>query len=225
MRILVIEDYEPLRTALGKSLRENRFSVDLCENGIDGLHRASTGEYDLIVLDLMLPGLDGFELLSRLRAGGHDSHVLILTARDQVDDRVRGLDLGADDYLVKPFAMKEFLARVRALVRRSYVRKSPILEIGHLTIDTNDHSVRAAGESVELTAREYALLEYLAMRVDQVVSRLDIWEHVYDARSDSTSNVVDVYISYLRKKLERDGQPKLIHTRRGEGYMLSARER
>ena len=225
MRVLVIEDYEPLRTALVKSLRENHFSVDQSDDGREGLHRASTGEYDLIVLDLMLPGLDGFEVLTQLRAGGHDTHVLILTARDQVDDRVRGLDLGADDYLVKPFAMKEFLARARALVRRSYVRKSPLLEIGHLSIDTNDHTVLIDGQSVELTAKEYALLEYLAMRVDQVVSRLDIWEHVYDARSDSTSNVVDVYISYLRKKLEREGQPKLIHTRRGEGYMLSARER
>ncbi len=225
MRVLVIEDYEPLRTALVKSLRENHFSVDQSDDGREGLHRASTGEYDLIVLDLMLPGLDGFEVLTQLRAGGHDTHVLILTARDQVDDRVRGLDLGADDYLVKPFAMKEFLARTRALVRRSYVRKSPLLEIGHLSIDTNDHTVQVDGESVDLTAKEYALLEYLAMRVDQVVSRLDIWEHVYDARSDSTSNVVDVYISYLRKKVEREGHLRLIHTRRGEGYMLSAKER
>jgi len=225
MRVLVIEDYEPLRTALVKSLRENHFSVDQSDDGREGLHRASTGEYDQIVLDLMLPGLDGFEVLTQLRAGGHDTHVLILTARDQVDDRVRGLDLGADDYLVKPFAMKEFLARTRALVRRSYVRKSPLLEIGHLSIDTNDHTVQVDGESVDLTAKEYALLEYLAMRVDQVVSRLDIWEHVYDARSDSTSNVVDVYISYLRKKVEREGHLRLIHTRRGEGYMLSAKER
>ncbi len=225
MRILVIEDYEPLRAALVKSLRENGYSVDETADGRDGLFLASAGEHDLIVLDLMLPGIDGFELLERLRAGGRETHVLILTARDQLDDRVRGLDLGADDYLVKPFAMAELLARVRALVRRSYRRKSPRLSIGHLEIDTNDHSVRVEGELVELTAKEYALLEYLAQRRDEVVSRLDIWEHVYDSRSDSTSNVVDVYVSYLRKKLEQGGRPRLIHTRRGEGYILSARER
>jgi DNA-binding response OmpR family regulator len=225
MRVLIIEDYNPLRTALVQSLREHGFSVDESGDGRDGLFQASSGEHDLIVLDLMLPGIDGFEVLEKLRSGGRESHVLILTARDGIDDRVRGLDLGADDYLVKPFAMREFLARVRALVRRSYQRKSPRLSIGHVEIDTNDHSVQVDGEAVELTAKEYALLEYLALRCDQVVSRLEIWEHVYDSRSDSTSNVVDVYVSYLRKKLERDGKPKLIHTRRGEGYMLSAKER
>ncbi len=224
MRVLVIEDYEILRLALVKALREDGYAVDEAANGIDGLHAASTEDHDLIVLDIMLPGLDGFDLLAKLRADGTSSHVLILTARDRVDDRVRGLDLGADDYLVKPFAMEEFLARVRALVRRSYARKSPLLRIGHVEIETDEHTVRVDGEPTELTAKEYALLEYLALRSGQVVSRTEIWEHVYDAHFDAASNVVDVYVGYLRKKLERPDHPKLIHTRRGEGYMLAVRE-
>jgi len=224
MRVLVIEDYEILRLAVVKSLREDSYSVDEAADGIGGLHMASTEDYDLIVLDLMLPGLNGFEVLEALRARGKDSHVLILTARDQVDDRVRGLDLGADDYLVKPFAMEEFLARVRALVRRSYAHKSPLLRIGHVEIHTDSHEVTANGEAVELTAKEYALLEYLALRSGQVVSRTEIWEHVYDSHFDATSNVVDVYVGYLRKKLERPSLPRLIHTRRGEGYILAVKE-
>ena len=222
MRLLIVEDYDPLRAALVKALREEGHSVDEASDGNDGLFCASGGEYDVIVLDLMLPGMDGLEILSRLRTSGVESQVLILTARDALDDRVKGLDLGADDYLVKPFAIEELLARIRALLRREYDKKSPILRIGHLELDTSRRQVQIDGTRVEMTAKEYALLEYLALRAGQVVSRSDIWKHIYDDRSTATSNVVDVYIGYLRKKLERPGRPGLLHTRRGEGYVLEA---
>jgi len=176
--------------------------------------------YDVVVLDIMLPKLDGLSLLKRLRAQGSSVPVLLLTARDGVDDRVHGLDTGADDYLVKPFAFAELLARVRALVRRRYDTRDPVVRIADLEIDTTKRAVKRNGEVVVLSAREYALLEYLAMRAGQLVTRTEIWEHVYDFHSDAHSNVVDVYIGYLRKKLERDGAAKLIHTRRGQGYVL-----
>jgi DNA-binding response OmpR family regulator len=221
MRILVIEDYLPVRTAVVQGLREAGHSVDEAADGETGLHQALAGEPDLIVLDLMLPGVDGLQILRRLREGGHKCHVLILTARDAVEDRIQGLDLGADDYLVKPFAMEELLARVRALLRREYDQKAPLLQLGHVAINTADHSVTVEGEPITLTAKEYALLEYLAFRAGQVVTRGDIWEHIYDEQSTATSNVVDVYIGYLRRKLERPDRPRLIHTRRGEGYLLA----
>jgi len=221
MRILIVEDYEALRVAVVKGLREEGYSVDEAADGPDGLAFALTEEYDVLVLDLMLPGIDGLEILERMRREGGQAHVLILTARDTVDDRVRGLDLGADDYLVKPFAMAELLARVRALVRRSYARKDTILRIGHVEIRTADHTVLVGDEAIELTAKEYALLEYLALRAGEVVTRTEIWQHIYDHRSEVVSNVVDVYIGYLRKKIERADRPKLIHTRRGEGYIFT----
>jgi two-component system, OmpR family, copper resistance phosphate regulon response regulator CusR len=222
MRVLVIEDYPPTRKAVVKALREEGFSVDEAADGTDGLARASRGEYDVVVLDLMLPGIDGLEVLRGLRTAGSTAHVLVLTARDAVPDRIRGLDLGADDYLVKPFAVEELLARVRALLRREYRVKDPLIRVGHVEINTSNHQVRVDGLPVEFTAKEYALLEYLAMRTGQVVTRGDIWEHLYDDRSNATSNVVDVYIRYLRRKIEVDGRPRLIHTRRGEGYLLAA---
>ncbi|MFT7464273.1 MAG: DNA-binding response OmpR family regulator [Pseudohongiellaceae bacterium] len=222
MRILVVEDYAPLRNAVVQALREEGWSVDEAADGNEGAFVALNGSYDLLVLDIMLPGMDGLKILDRLRAHGSDTHVLLLTARDTVDDRVSGLDHGADDYLVKPFAMTELLARVRALLRRKYSKKNPLLTVAHLSIDTADHTVRAAGEAVELTAREYALLEYLALRQGEVISRTEIWEHLYDDRSSASSNVVDVYIGYLRKKLTRNNQPCPIQTRRGEGYILVA---
>jgi DNA-binding response OmpR family regulator len=172
----------------------------------------------------MLPGLDGLSLLKKLRQKDKHTCVLILTARDTAEDRVRGLDLGADDYLIKPFVFAELLARVRALVRRKYDAKSPILRIADLEIDTAARTARRAGESMELSAREYALLEFLAMRAGQVVTRTDIWEHVYDFNSSAESNVVDVYIAHLRRKIEREGLPRLIHTRRGQGYLLGELE-
>jgi len=224
MRILLVEDYEPIRASVAQGLREAGFAVDAAADGEEGLWYARTGEYDVIVLDLMLPKVDGLTILRTLRDAGSQTHVLVLTARDAMDDRVQGLDLGADDYLVKPFAFEELLARVRALVRRRYAAKNPLIRVADLEIDTAARQVRRAGQTIPLTPREFALLEYLANRVGQVVSRTDIWEHVYDFHSDADSNVVDVYIGYLRKKIETQGLARLIHTRRGQGYVLSEQE-
>jgi DNA-binding response OmpR family regulator len=220
MRILVVEDYLPIQRSVARGLREAGFAVDVSADGEEGLWYATRNEYDVIVLDLMLPKLDGLTVLRRLRAAGRTAHVLVLTAKDAVADRVKGLDQGADDYLVKPFAFDELLARVRALARRAYCAKNPRVEIGDLRIETPTQRVWRGKEEVTLTPREYALLEYLAMRAGEVVSRTDIWEHVYEFNSEADSNVVDVYIGYLRKKLERPGRPPLIHTVRGRGYSL-----
>ena len=217
MRALVVEDYAPVRDAVQEGLTEAGFAVDAAANGEDGLWFAEQHPYDVVVLDIMLPKLDGLEVLRRLRAKGIAHPVLLLTAKDTVEDRVTGLDLGADDYLVKPFAFAELLARVRALVRRRYATTNPVLAIGDLAIDTAKRSVARGGTAIVLSAREYALLEYLAVRTGEIVTRTEIWDHVYDFRSEAQSNVVDVYIGYLRKKL---GQPSLIHTRRGLGYVL-----
>ena len=172
----------------------------------------------------MLPKLDGLTILRRLRGQRNTTPVLVLTARDGVDDRVHGLDLGADDYLVKPFAFAELLARVRAIIRRRYQSSASTIRVGDLEIDTTARAVRRGETPIVLSAREYALLEYLAARRGQVVSRSEIWEHVYDFASQPSSNVVDVYIAYLRKKIEQERCPKLIHTRRGQGYVLGERE-
>lgn len=220
MRLLLIEDYRPLQKSLTKGLREAGFAVDTTGEGQEGLWYATSNEYDVIILDLMLPGMDGLEILKKIRNRGRKSHVLILTAKDTVQDRVAGLDLGADDYLVKPFAFEELLARIRALLRRSYREKNPSVKIKDLRIDLTTQSVRRGRETIELTPREYVLLEYLAMRAGQLVSRSDIWEHIYEFKSSASSNVVDVYIGYLRKKIERLNRPALIHTVRGRGYML-----
>jgi DNA-binding response OmpR family regulator len=223
MRVLVIEDYAPLREAVSQGLREADIAVDTARNGEEGLWRAKASEYDVIVLDLMLPKVDGLTILKELRGAGNHTHVLILTAKDALEDRIQGLNAGADDYLVKPFAFGELLARIRALIRRKYDVKDPIIRVCDLTIDTTAHTVTRGGEKIDLTAREYALLEFLAMRAGQIVTRGHLWEHVYDFRSEATSNVVDVYVGYLRKKLERPGLPRLIHTRRGLGYVLEDR--
>ena len=222
MRLLVIEDYRPLQQSLTKGLREAGFAVDTTRDGQEGLWYAMGNEYDVIILDLMLPGMDGLSILSKLRANGRQSHVLILTAKDTLQDRIKGLDLGADDYLVKPFAFKELLARIRALLRRSYLKKNPRIKVQDLQIDLTTQRVWRGREEIQLTPREYALLEYLAMRAGETVSRTDIWEHVYEFNSSGSSNVVDVYIGYLRKKIERPGKPPLIHTVRGRGYILGA---
>jgi DNA-binding response OmpR family regulator len=219
MRILLIEDYRPLQESLAKGLREEGFAVDVTGDGKEGLWYATGNDYDVIILDLMLPGLDGLSLLERLRTKGKQDQVLILTARDSVQDRVKGLDLGADDYMVKPFAFEELLARVRALVRRGYQQRNPCIEVDDLRLDTAAQRVWRGGLEIMLTSREYALLEYLALRINQTVSRSDIWEHVYDFESSATSNVVDVYVGYLRKKLD-EGRRPLIHTVRGRGYRL-----
>jgi DNA-binding response OmpR family regulator len=216
MRALVVEDYAPVRSAVVDGLAENGFAVDSAADGVEGLWYAESNPYDVIVLDVMLPKLDGIGVLRKLRAQGNGVPVLVLTAKDGIDDRVRGLDTGADDYLVKPFAFAELLARVRALVRRRYEHRAPIVSVEDVEIDTTKRIVKKAGEAVSLSAREYALLEYLAMRAGELVTRTEIWEHVYDFHSDAHSNVVDVYVGYLRKKLGAH----LIQTRRGQGYVL-----
>jgi DNA-binding response OmpR family regulator len=220
MRVLVVEDYLPLQEAVTTGLREAGYAVDVTGDGEEGLWYATSNDYDVIVLDLMLPKVDGLTVLRRLRAEGRPAQVLILTAKDTVPDRVRGLDFGADDYLVKPFAFEELLARVRALARRAYAAKNPLIEIDDLRIDTPSQRVWRGKEEVSLTPREYALLEYLALRTGEVVSRTDIWNHLYEFDSEVDSNVVDVYILYLRKKIERPGKAVLIHTMRGRGYRL-----
>ncbi|MEW6249243.1 MAG: response regulator transcription factor [Planctomycetota bacterium] len=220
MRVLIVEDYAPLRQSLAQALQEAGFAVDAAADGEVGLWHAQAGGHDVIVLDIALPRLDGLSLLHKLRQAGRKTPVLLLTARDTVADRVSGLDAGADDYLVKPFALAELLARVRALLRRKYETADPVIRVQDLEVDTAGRTVRRAGAAIDLTAREYALLEYLAHRAGQIVSRTEILEHVYDFRATVESNVVDVYIGYLRKKLERPGRPRLIHTRRGQGYVL-----
>lgn len=221
MKLLLIEDYLPLQRSIAKGLREAGFAVDATADGEEALWFAESGEYDVAVLDLMLPKVDGLTILGRLRKKGNPVPVLILTARDTVKDRVRGLDLGADDYLVKPFAFEELLARVRALVRRKYRKRSPVVQVGDLLVDTTGRTVRRGERDVSLTAREYALLEFLALRAGQVVTRTEINEHIYDFDGEPDSNVIDVYIGHLRRRLEEGGLPRLIHTRRGLGYVLA----
>jgi DNA-binding response OmpR family regulator len=220
MRVLVVEDFGLLRDSLTQGLREAGFAVDAAADGEDGLWHARSNDYDVIVLDLMLPRLDGLTVLKRLRDAGNRAHVLILTAKDTTDDRVRGLDGGADDYLVKPFAFAELLSRVRALVRRRYDARSPVIRVADMEIDTAARTARRAGETVELSAREYALLELLALRAGRVVTRAEIWERLYDVNAEVASNVVDVFIGHLRRKVDRAGLTPLIRTRRGHGYVL-----
>ena len=222
MRLLIIEDYKPLQQSLTKGLCEAGFAVDTTSDGKEGLGYAMGNEYDVIILDLMLPGMGGLEILKKIRTQGRKSHVLILTAKDTVQDRVTGLNLGADDYLVKPFAFKELLARIHALLRRGYRQKNPRIKVKDLKIDLSRQRVWRGKEEIQLTPREYALLEYLAMRLGQTISRTDIWEHIYDFNSSASSNVVDVYIGYLRRKIEQPNKPRLIHTIRGRGYVLGA---
>ena len=223
MRILLVEDYPPLVRSVTQGLREAGYAVETAADGTQGLALAQAAAWDAIILDVMLPGLDGFEVLRALRAANQRTPVLMLTARDAVADRVHGLDLGADDYLLKPFAFEELLARLRAVVRRGYQGPDNTVRVADLEVDTAGRVVRRAGEVISLSAREYALLEYLAARAGQVVSRAEIWEHVYDFAADPSSNVIDVYIGYLRKKLDQR-EPRLIHTRRGQGYVLGAPE-
>jgi DNA-binding response OmpR family regulator len=222
MRVLVAEDHPSLARSVANGLREEGYAVDLTFRGDEALHWAGANPYDCIVLDVMLPGQDGWSIVQHLRRRGATTPVLLLTARDAVEDRVRGLNLGADDYLVKPFAWEELLARVKALVRRGHGQTSPVLRVADLEIDTAAKTVRRAGRAIDLSAREYALLEYLAHREGQVVARSDIWDHLYDQNDQTTSNVVDVYIGYLRNKIDRGFDVKLIHTRRGLGYVLTA---
>jgi len=224
VRVLLIEDYKPLVRALRQGLEEEGFAVDVAYDGEEGEYKARTAEYDVIILDLMLPKQDGLSLLQHWRQDGMKTHVLILTARGSIEDKVRGLDLGADDYLTKPFELEELVARLRALVRRGYQVKNPLLQIFDLEIDTAARTVKRAGKPIHLTPREYSLLEFLAFHRGQVVSRSMIWEHLYDEQDEAMSNVVDVYIRYLRNKIDKGFDPPLILTRWGEGYMLRGEE-
>lgn len=220
MRLLVIEDNKMLARSLRQGLREEGFAVDIATDGEEGLWYAESNPYDVIVLDLTLPKLDGLELLRHIRRKGIASHVICLTARGATEDKVHALNLGADDYLAKPFAFEELLARVRSLCRRAYQRKDPIIRVADLEINTASRTVRRGGRAIQLSAREYALLEFLAFHTGEVVTRTMIWDHLYDFADESTSNVVDVYVCLLRKKIDGGSRRPLIHTRRGEGYIL-----
>jgi DNA-binding response OmpR family regulator len=224
VRLLVVEDYAPLRESLARGLRDAGYAVDATGDGTEGLWFAENHPYDVILLDLMLPRTSGLEILKKLRQTGNTTHVLVLTAKDTIADRVAGLDLGADDYLVKPFAFDELLARVRAMVRRRYESVDPVLRIADLEIDTRARRARRAGAVIALSAREYALLEYLAHREGHIVSRTELWDHAYDEAAEPGSNVLDVHISHLRKKIDEGHATKLIHTRRGQGYVLGEDE-
>ncbi|HTB62079.1 MAG TPA: response regulator transcription factor [Opitutales bacterium] len=220
MRVLVVEDSSRLQRTLGTALRKSGYAVDLAGDGDEALWLAESHDYDVIIMDIMLPKRDGLAVLGQLRAHGKTTHVLLLTARDTVPDRVRGLRAGADDYLVKPFALEELLARVDSLCRRAYGTKQAVITVSDLEIDTLGRHVRRCHKTVDLTAREYLLLEYLARRLGQVVTRSEIEEHIYDGQVDPMSNVVDSAICSLRKKLGEYGEAPLIHTRRGLGYVL-----
>jgi DNA-binding response OmpR family regulator len=220
MRVLLIEDHKPLSRALRQGLEEEGFAVDAAVDGEEGDFKARSANYDVIILDVMLPKVDGYTLLQRWRRDGMTTHVLMLTARNSIDDKVHGLDLGADDYLTKPFQLEELFARLRALIRRGHQVKDPILRIVDLEIDTAARIVKRGGKTISLTPREYALLQFLAFHRGKVVTRSMIWEHLYDEKDESTSNVVDVYIRYLRNKIDKGYEPPLILTRWGEGYML-----
>jgi DNA-binding response OmpR family regulator len=223
MRILVVEDYPPLRRSLSQGLRESGYAVDEAADGEEASTLVSSVPYDAIVLDLMLPKIDGLALLEEIRRQENPAGIVILTARDTVSDRVKGLDLGADDYLVKPFAFEELLARVRAVIRRRYRSPESTIQVDDLEIDPVARVVKRGGKPVALSAREYSLLEYLAARRGQVVTRAEIWDHVYDFASEPNSNVVDVYIGYLRRKIDQSEKRALIQTRRGLGYVLGER--
>ncbi|MCL5264029.1 MAG: response regulator transcription factor [Chloroflexi bacterium] len=220
MRILVVEDEHKLAAVLKRGLQEHGYAVDVAHDGEDGFSFAEIGEHDLIILDIMLPSLDGFEIARKLRARRMNTPILMLTARDAVDDRVRGLDSGADDYLIKPFAFRELVARVRALLRRDELVKDPVLRVADLEVDTISHEVRRSGQMISLTSKEYAVLEYLVRNPNRVLTRAQIAEHVWDYDFTAMSNVVDVYIRYLRRKLDDGFEPKLLHTIRGTGYQL-----
>jgi DNA-binding response OmpR family regulator len=219
MRLLIIEDDLKLATLLARGLREEGFAVDLANDGVDGAHRAIEQDYDAVVLDVMLPGLDGFGVLDRLRDRGRRTPVLMLSARGTVTDRVQGLNRGADDYLRKPFAFEELLARIHALVRRAAPEPGVVLQIEDLRLDPRSREVRRAGTAIELTAKEFAILEYLLRNLGRVISRTELSEHAWDENFDAMSNVVDVTVYRLRDKIDRCG-PALVHTVRGAGYVI-----
>jgi two-component system copper resistance phosphate regulon response regulator CusR len=218
----LVEDEPSAAKILAKGLRERGYAVDLSADGDDAGYKASINEYDLVILDIMLPRRDGFAVCHELRTSGAEMPILMLTARDAIDDRISGLDCGADDYLTKPFDYRELLARIRALLRRGPAKHLDSIDVGDLRIDLQTRRVSRAGESVRLTAKEYALLEYLARRLGELVTRAEISEHVWDETFDPFSNLIEVYVQRLRHKIDSGHTLKLIHTRRGEGYVLTA---
>lgn len=223
MRILLVEDEPSAAAMLAKGLREEAYAVDMAADGETALAQAFVNDYDLIILDVVLPGKDGFKVCRELRSNHSSVPVLMLTARDAVEDRVEGLDSGADDYLPKPFDFEELLARVRALLRRKPALYPEVITVGNLSVDTRARRVTRAGQTIDVTAKEYALLEYLARRAGEVVSRADISDHVWDESYDPFSKVIEVFIQRLRRKVDEGHALKLIHTRRGEGYMLTTK--
>jgi DNA-binding response OmpR family regulator len=220
MRLLLVEDSERLQRSLGKAFRKAGYALDISGDGEDGLWLAESNEYDAIILDVMLPKLDGLKVLERLRQKGRQTPILLLTARDTLENRVEGLQTGADDYLVKPFALQELMARIQALCRRQYGNKTNCVIVADLEIDMSARAARRGDKPLDLTAREYMLLEYLALRRGQIVTRTEVETHIYGESTDLMSNAVDSAICALRKKLESAGGPQLIHTKRGLGYTL-----
>lgn len=220
MRILLVEDEAELSAVVKKGLEEAGYSVDAASDGEEGLYMATEYPVDAVILDVMLPKLDGISLLTRLRREGVKIPVIMLTAKDTLSDKIKGLDVGADDYLTKPFEFDELLARLRSLLRRGSEVKEAVIQIADLTIDTASHEVKRGGKVIKLSAREYALLEYLAYRKGSVVTRGEITEHIYDESFDKDSNIIDVYMNYLRGKIDKGFKGKLLHTVRGAGYIL-----
>ena len=222
MRILIVEDEPKVASFIRRALEEERYAVDVCSDGIQGRDLASEVNYDLIILDLMLPALPGLDVLKELRSGKVKTPILILTARSEVDQRVNGLDAGADDYLTKPFAIEELLARARALLRRAGGEPSGIVQVDDLILNPVTHDVTRGGQRIDLTSKEYALLEYMMRNAGRVLTRTMISEHVWNLDFDTFTNVIDVYIRYLRNKIDRGHTRGLIHTVRGSGYTLKA---
>ncbi len=225
MRILVAEDERDMNRLISRALEKEGYGVDSCFDGDEAMEYLQSADYDGAVLDVMMPGRDGFQIVRELRAGGSQLPVLFLTARDSVADRVKGLDLGADDYLIKPFDLEELMARVRVMTRRRTGQQTSVIEIGDLRIDTASQEVRRGDRSIELSSREYAILKYLAANQGRVLSREQIEDHVWNFDYEGGTNVVDVYISYLRKKIDLKGEEKLIQTVWGRGWMLRSGER
>ncbi|MDQ2855664.1 MAG: response regulator transcription factor [Acidobacteriota bacterium] len=221
MRVLVVEDEVRIARFVTKGLREQAYAVDVSVTGDDAIYKASISDYDAIILDVMIPGRDGFQVCSELRAAGSGVPIIMLTARDSLQDRINGLDSGADDYLTKPFAVAELLARLRALLRRGHVVRPETICIADLLIDTRGRRAVRGGKELALTTKEFALLEYLAREQGRVINRAELGEHVWDEHFDPMSNLIDVHINRLRSKVDNGFAP-LIHTRRGAGYMLAA---
>jgi len=220
MRILIVEDEKKVASFLKNGLEEEHYAVDTAFDGEEGLALAHINEYDLIILDIMLPKLDGMEVLRRIRANGSCVPIIMLTAKDSTDEIISGLDSGSDDYLTKPFSFAELLARVRALLRRGIKERTDLLKVSDLSLSISTHQVKRGEKKIELTPKEYALLEYFMRNPNRVLTRTLIAEHVWDYYFDSSTNIVDVYVNYLRKKIDRGFEKKLIHTIRGSGYMM-----